>query len=287
MAEKKPKQKKQVNKGIKFLFGVFAVIMLFSGTVSPNQAMTIAENQVNSIVASQGLSATATSAVLENGIYKVNVDVGQGDLVQSAEVYLTRDGDLLIVGNAYETSGSEEGPIRAEFELDGSELSLGDPNAPVTVIEFSDLQCPFCTRFYESTVKELKTNYVDTGKVYYVYKHFPLSFHASAQIAGEAVECANEQDAWYEYHGKIFDVQDGDFTKADLKRWAIGIVSDNATFGECLDSGKYAEKVKADMAEGQSVGVSGTPATFVNGILVSGAQPYSAFKELVDSELGE
>ena len=287
MAKSKPKKNKQVDNGIKFLFGVFAAIMLFSGTVSTNQAMTIAENQVNSIVSSQGLTATVTSYVLENGLYTVFVDVGQGDLVQEAEVYLTRDGDILIVGNAYETSGSEDGPDRAEFELDGSELSLGDPNAPVTVIEFSDFQCPFCTRFYEGTIKELKVNYVDTGKVYYVYKHFPLSFHASAQIAGEAVECANEQEAWYEYHAKIFDAQDGDFTKSDLKSWAVGIVPDTEAFGTCLDSGKYESKIKADMVEGQEAGVSGTPATFVNGIMVSGAQPYSAFSELVDSELGE
>jgi len=276
-----------VDKGLVFLFGVFAVTMLFSGIISPNQAMTIAENQVQLIVSPQGLTATATNIIIENGIYKVEVDISQGELVQSAEVYLTRDGKLLIVGNTYETTALEKGVDRVNFELDGSELGIGDPNAPITIIEFSDLQCPFCYNFYENTIKDLKINYIDTGKVYYVYKHFPLSFHPAASIASEAVECANEQDVWYEYHIKVFDAQDGDFNEFDLKRWAIGIVPDSAAFGTCLDSGKYADKVNADMIEGQSVGVSGTPATFVNGIMIPGAQPYPAFKELIDSELGK
>ena len=133
----------------------------------------------------------------------------------------------------------------------------------------------------------MKTNYIDTGKVYFVYKHFPLSFHSSAQIASEATECANEQGVWYEYHEKIFNSQNNDFGVSELKQWAIGIVSDTSTFNECLDSGKYSDKVNADIIEGKSVGVSGTPASFVNGILVSGAQPYAAFKNIVDSELSE
>ena len=99
MSDSKIKDKPNpVDKGLVFLFGVFAVTMLFSGIISPNQAMTIAENQVQLIVAPQGLTATATNIIIENGIYKVEVDISQGELVQSAEVYLTRDGNLLIVG---------------------------------------------------------------------------------------------------------------------------------------------------------------------------------------------
>jgi protein-disulfide isomerase len=200
---------------------------------------------------------------------------------------LTKDGELMIVGTVYELSGDSIESSRTEFELDGSELSMGDPNAAVTVIEFSDFQCPFCKQFYSNTIQDLKTNYIDTGKVYFVYKHFPLSFHSSAQIASEATECANEQGVWYEYHEKIFNSQNGDFGVSELNQWAIGIVSDTSAFNECLDSGKYSDKVNADTIEGQSVGVSGTPATFVNGIMLSGAQPYSVFKELIDSELNK
>ena len=287
MGAEKGKKVQLIDNGVKFLFAVFAIMILFSGTISSDQALSVAEKQVKSIVSAQGLDATATDISFENGIYKVLVNINQGALVNSAEVYLTRDGKLMIVGNVYETEGLQEGPSRTEFELDGSELSIGDPNAPVTVIEFSDLQCPFCKKFYDSTLKDLKTNYIDTGKVYFVYKHFPLSFHPSAKIASEATECANEQDVWYEYHEKIYDSQNGDFGVNELKQWAIGIVSDTSAFNECLDSGKYSDKVDADFNEGQSVGVSGTPASFVNGIFVSGAQPYSNFKNLIDLELSK
>jgi len=287
MSAKKTKKVQPINKGVKFLFGVFAVMILFSGTISSNQAMSLAEDKVNELVYSQGLTAESTEIIFENGIYIVTMEIGQGELKQSANVYLTKDGKLLIVGTVYEINDSQNVPSRTEFELDGSELSIGDPTAPVIVIEFSDFQCPFCARFYDSTVKDLKTNYIDTGKVYFVYKHFPLSFHSSAQIASEATECANEQGVWYEYHEKIFNSQNNDFGVSELKQWAIGIVSDTSTFNECLDSGKYSDKVNADIIEGKSVGVSGTPASFVNGILVSGAQPYAAFKNIVDSELSE
>jgi protein-disulfide isomerase len=296
MSSKKTTKPKQLDKGVKFLFSIFAVIILFSGTISSNNALSLAENQVTDIVASQGLIATATDVLFDNGIYKVTLDIGHVDHPhQAAEVYLTKNGKLMIVGTAYETDGSviESIPSRTEFELDGSELSMGDPNAPVTVIEFSDFQCPFCRRFYTATIQDLKTNYIDTGKVYFVYKHFPLSFHPAAQKSAEAVECANEQGKWIEMHDKIYDEQEKQgqgtiqYTTVDIKTWARSIVIDSTEFNTCLDSGKYAEKVSDDMAEGQSVGVSGTPASFVNGILVSGAQPYDSFKTLVDSELSE
>jgi len=281
------KNETPLNNGVKFLFAVFAVIVIFSGTISSNQALSLAEDQVNSIVSSQGLIATSTNISFENGIYKVLMDISQGGMSKSADVYLTRNGKLMIVGTVYETDSLQEGPSRTEFDLDGSELSIGNPNAPVTIIEFSDLQCPFCKKFYDSTLKDLKTNYIDTGKVYFVYKHFPLSFHPSAQIAGEATECANEQGVWYEYHEEIYNSQNGDFGVSELKQWAIGIVSDTSAFNECLDSRKYSNKVNADMIEGQAVGVSGTPASFVNGILVSGAQPYATFKNIIDLELSD
>ena len=300
MSAKKVKNIIPINNGVKFLFVVFAVMVVFSGKISSNQALSLAEDQVNSIVSSQGLIATSTDISFDNGIYKVLIDISQGEMSDTAEVYLTRDGKLMIVGNVYETDGLQKGPSRTEFDLDGSELSIGNPNAPVTVIEFSDLQCPFCKKFYDLTLKDLKTNYIDTGKVYFVYKHFPLSFHPSAQIAGEATECANEQGVWYEYHENVFYENDEflnacrdpltpakncNFGVNELKQWAIGIVSDTSAFNECLDSGKYTDKVDADFNEGKSVGVSGTPASFVNGILVSGAQPYESFKVLIDSEL--
>ena len=294
MSAKKTKKAQPINKGVKFLFAVFAIMILFSGSISSNQALSLAETQVGSIVSAQGLIATATNISFESGIYKVTLEIGHVDHPhQSTEIYLTNDGELMIVGTVYEIGTGSVESSRVEFELDGTELSIGDPNAPVTVVEFSDFQCPFCRRFYTDTVQDLKTNYIDTGKVYFVYKHFPLSFHPAAQKSAESVECANEQGKWVELHDKLFDEQGKEgqgtvqYTTNDIKTWASEIVDDASAFNTCLDSSKYASKVASDMAEGQSLGVSGTPASFVNGILISGAQPYATFKNLVDSELSE
>jgi len=288
------KKKIQFDRGSKFLLIILGIFVIISGSmVTPNKAMSLAENQVNSIVSSQGISATANTVVFEHGLYKISLSVGSGSNVQPAEVYLTKDGKQLIIGNVFEIGSSSESvePETINFELDGTELSLGDSTAPVTVIEFSDFQCPFCRRFYTDTLQELKTNYIDTGKVYFVYKHFPLSFHPIAQKSGEAVECANDQNRWIEMHDKIFEEQDKDgqgtvqYTVDDIKNWAKSVVADSTTFNSCLDSGKYEDKVLNDFQEGQSVGVSGTPASFVNGVMVSGAQPFSVFAQLIDEEL--
>ena len=190
--------------------------------------------------------------------------------------------------------GQQEAPARSDIDIDelvDDDPSIGDPNAPVTIVEFSDFQCPFCRSFYSSTYQQLKENYVDTGKVRIVYRDFPLEFHSAARISALASECADEQDRFWDYHDKLFEEQakQGNGTISygidELKRWASELGIDSGRFNECLDTQRYADEVDADFAAGQSVGVSGTPSFYINDRLLIGAQPYSEFEALIEAAL--
>jgi protein-disulfide isomerase len=170
--------------------------------------------------------------------------------------------------------------------VDASGPSIGDPNAPVTIIEFSDFECPFCKRFKDQTFPSIEQNYIDTGKVRIVFRHYPLPFHQNAQKAHEASICAHDQGKFWEYHDALFANQ-ADLSVPALKQYATNLGLNTATFNNCLDSGKYAQAVQDDLVAGSAAGVSGTPSFFVNGQLVVGAQPYSAFQQAIEAALAE
>lgn len=165
----------------------------------------------------------------------------------------------------------------------------GSDNAPVLMIEFSDYQCPFCKRFFEETYKQIVKEYIETGKLKYVFRDFPLAFHANAQKAAESAECADDQNKYWEYHDRLFENQQkwealSDSTSEfESYAKALGLNADD--FKTCLSSGKYTEEVKKDYNDGVLAGVNGTPGFFINGKLLVGAQPFSAFKQLIDEEL--
>lgn len=163
---------------------------------------------------------------------------------------------------------------------------LGSKDAPVEIIEFSDFQCPFCGKFFSETLPLLKQKYIGSGKAKIVFRDFPLGFHQFAQKASEASECADEQGKYWEMHDKIFENQ-GSLDTASLKKYAQEIGLDAVKFNACLDSGKFASEVQKDLADGQSYGVSGTPSFFINGITVVGAQPFSVFEQIIESELAK
>ncbi|HYX91450.1 MAG TPA: thioredoxin domain-containing protein, partial [Myxococcaceae bacterium] len=144
-----------------------------------------------------------------------------------------------------------------------------------------DFQCPFCSRA-AGTVGQVLENY--PGKVRVVFRHFPLEFHKQAPKAAEAAMCAQEQGKFWEYHDLLFKNQDK-LMPEDLKQHAQALGMDMAKFDQCFSSGKYAEVVKKDMEAGQKAGVTGTPAFFINGMMISGAQPIDEFKRLIDAEL--
>lgn len=168
---------------------------------------------------------------------------------------------------------------------------IGNPKAKVTIVEFGDFQCPFCRQFWNDTYGQLKKDYIDTGKVRFVTRAFPLSFHPAARPAALASLCAQEQGKFWEFRDKVFGEQEKQgqqtitFGIPEIKSWVSTIGMNNQQFNSCLDSQKYASKVDADTAAGTTAGVSGTPSFFINGQQIVGAQPYSSFKQIIDKLL--
>lgn len=176
------------------------------------------------------------------------------------------------------------------------DLFKGDKNAKLTLIEFSDYQCPFCARHFRDTLPQLEREYIASGKVKYVFRNFPIeSIHPQAFKAAEAANCAGEQEKYWEMHDRLFANQNALGLK-DLPNHAKALVLDLSKFQQCLDSGKHAAKIRSDLADGQKAGVQGTP-TFFLGLtepndtnlkvlrVIRGAQPYTAFKGAIDNLL--
>jgi protein-disulfide isomerase len=165
----------------------------------------------------------------------------------------------------------------------GNAARMGPQNAPIEVIEFSDFECPFCARGADVT-KQLVEHYGDKVTIY--FKHFPLPMHANANVAAQAAECANDQGKFWEYHDVLFRNQKALGAQA-LVGYAADLSLDSEAFQQCLSSQKYASRIDSDLAEGKSVGMSGTPGFYINGIPLSGAQPFLNFKQIIDAELAK
>jgi len=159
---------------------------------------------------------------------------------------------------------------------------IGPKDALVTIIEFNDFQCPFCKRFRDETLDQILGTY--EGKVKYVLRDFPLSFHQHAQKAAEASECADDQGKFWDYHDLLFANQNA-LDVASLKGYAAQLGVDTATFNDCLDTGKHASEVQKDHQDGLAAGVTGTPGFFINDVPVKGAKPFSTFQQVIDAAL--
>ena len=171
---------------------------------------------------------------------------------------------------------------KANFAITDADHIRGDVNAPITIVEFSDYQCPYCSRFH-TTMQQVMNDY--QGQVRWVYKHFPLdSIHPQARKAAEAAECAGEQDKFWEYSDQLLAKQ-ADIKTSKFDVFATDLGLDVNKFNECLSSGKYAKKVEADYQEGIKSGVRGTPGNFINGQSVPGAVPYENIKAVIDGLL--
>ena len=171
---------------------------------------------------------------------------------------------------------------RHEIEVSKDDPSLGPASAPVTLVEFSDFQCPFCQRV-SPTLKQVKETYGD--KVRVVWKDFPLTqIHPQAFKASEAAHCAADQGKFWEFHDRLFANQQA-LQPTDLKKHAADMGLDAAAFATCLDSSKYGERVRDGVAAGSRLGVNSTPTIYINGRVLSGAQPYEAFVAIIDEEL--
>lgn len=172
----------------------------------------------------------------------------------------------------------------------------GRPEAKLTLIEFSDFQCPFCERFYRDTLPLIDKEYIRTGKVKIIFRDFPIdNIHKDAQKAAEAAQCAGEQGKFWEMHDKLFDNQKA-LGVNKLKKYARELQLSADSFDDCLISGKYAEEIQKDLVDGQEAGVEGTPTFFlgytnkdktIQGKPIRGAMPYNTFKQAIDKLLAE
>jgi protein-disulfide isomerase len=164
---------------------------------------------------------------------------------------------------------------------DAGAPAKGPKNAPVTIIEFSDFQCPFCARV-EPALKEMFKTF--GNEVRLVYRQFPLGFHANAEKAAEASLCANDQGKFWEMHDAMFADQHA-LGVDKLKATAARLGLNASQFDKCLDGGKYKAQVRKDVAAGMAAGVQGTPTLFINGRVISGAVPFGEIKRVIDDEL--
>lgn len=165
----------------------------------------------------------------------------------------------------------------------GVSPSLGSPDAPVTVVVFSDFQCPYCAQFALGTMPQLE-GLIATGQVRFVYKHFPLATHAQAPLAAQAAACAQDQGRFWEYHDLLYANQDG-LEMDDLESYARDLDLDTGRFEECLESGARASAVAQDQALGRQLGVTGTPTFFFNGRRVVGALSPEQFRAELAREM--
>ena len=187
-------------------------------------------------------------------------------------------------------------PQTVQVSLDDDPVR-GDPDAPVTLVEFSDFQCPFCARFHTQTLPAIQENYIDTGKINFVYRDFPIqSIHPNAIPAALASECADDQGKFWEMHDMIFEnqrnwegLQIAQSTSL-FKEYAIEIGMSSDEFDSCMTTGKHLEEIQNDFNDARAYGVTGTPGFFVGNekigfIKINGAQPFSSFQKVIDEQL--
>jgi len=236
-------------------------------------------------------TATLVSVTEENDLYKLELDLTTASgLTQNASLYLTKDGELLFPSaidlSAYEQAAPEENETQVDTEIVAAEDPiLGNPDAKLSIVEYSDFECPFCGKAYW-TVKLILDEYPDDVNLVYMNWPLPPGTHPFAQKAAEAAECANVQGKFAEYHDMLFENQDA-LAVEDLKQYAADIELDTDAFNSCLDSGAMADEVLADKEEGTNLGVTGTPTFFIGEQKVEGNQKFEDFKVIIDEELAK
>ena len=216
------------------------------------------------------------------------------------EKILIRDAEDVIrslqTQQSTQSSLSINSPSLISISLDDDPVK-GNLNAPITIVEFSDFQCPFCAKFHSTTLPQLQANYIDSGKVKFVYRDFPIqSIHPNAVPAALASECADEQGMFWEYHDLVFENQkkwqglSGSAMIDTFEQYALELGLNTSDFNTCFESGKYVDEVTKDLQDGASYGITGTPGFFIGNdelgyVKIIGAQPYPVFERLIEDQI--
>jgi protein-disulfide isomerase len=196
---------------------------------------------------------------------------------------------LIVIGNAVR-GGDSEAPVLASSDVPIADHSKGLESALVTIVEYADLQCPVCARFSESVERQIEETFIKTGIARLEYRHYPFLGEES-QRAAEAAECAAEQGQFFPYRDTLYANQRGEnrggFSDERLRDFAAGLGLDAQSFNACLDSGRHEDRVKAQKAEAERLGVQATPTFFINGRKLEGLAPFSTFQQLVEQAAGQ
>ncbi|MDO8743179.1 MAG: DsbA family protein [Candidatus Azambacteria bacterium] len=206
-------------------------------------------------------------------------------VIAIAVVYSTKNPSQNANNNNIKTAA-----LAALPAVSSSDFVLGDQNAPVTIIEYGDFQCPYCGKFFKDIESVLREKYIKTGKVKFIYRDFVFLGQESTWAAN-AARCAGEQNKFWQYHDYLYGNQKGEnqgaFSKDNLKSFASALGLDKEKFNSCLDSEKYTNLIQEETKAGGEAGVSGTPASFINGALYAGVLPTASFTKIIDDELNK
>ncbi len=307
----KPKPSMNAWKILTVIFALLFIAALFTrgftllnitgkAVLSEDEAKTKADDFIQKYLALPGVSIELKELSEVSGLYKLDITASGDGQSQDASAYISKDGKLFFLQaipldeienllNQQQASGDiqEIGTPTEIILSEDDDPSIGNKDAPVTILEFSDFECPFCARFVDDTFPEIKREYIDTGKVLFVFKDFPLiNIHKDAFNAALAADCANEQGKFWEMHDLLFDNQ-RNLEKKDLKSYASKLKLDIAKFNSCLDSESYKDEISQDSAEATGLGITGTPTFIINGRQLKGAATFESFKEIIDEELAK
>lgn len=255
----------------------------------PKESVTITKSSYNKMIA--GIVVVVAIAAFFGGYSLGTLDSANTVTTEQLAGILE---ELKVEGSA-QTQQASSAPTPVFVSIDDDPIK-GNPDAPVTIVEFSDFQCPFCLRFYDQTLPLIEENYIKTGKVKMVYRDMPLQIHPNAFPVHIAAECANDQGAFWEYHDLLFERQSewNKLAPADLGAKILAYAEElelDSSFATCMQSQSMVDEIRKDYSQGAAYGVTGTPSFFVGNdqdgfVKLSGAQPFSIFKEVIDSQLG-
>jgi protein-disulfide isomerase len=212
-----------------------------------------------------------------------NVKVIAGSILLAALIIA---GAIMYTPGTTPTYQAQVAPVaqKAVVGVD-DDYVLGDADAPVSVIVFGDYQCPFCKKAADTAEKQIRDEYVAAGKVKIAFRDYPLdSIHPFARPAAEAAQCAGAQGKYWEYHDALFERQ-SQLPTIDYVGLASELKLDTKAFAGCISAKTYASEVQKDQEAGVALGIDGTPATFINGVLIPGAYPYEAYKQEIEKAL--
>jgi protein-disulfide isomerase len=256
--------------------------------INPNPAESVKDLGFVAYVigASVLVGAILISATLFYNFKMVFKRMDAGSTIVAAQNTQAQAAVPSVAPTAAPAAAAPSGPVN--ITLKPNTPYLGSSNAKVTVVEYADYECPFCEQWFKNVFSDLKSKYIDTGKIKFEYQDFAF-LGPDSNTAAEASHCAEDQNKFWQYHDYLFNNQgqegSGWATALHQKEFAKAVGLNTTQFNSCLDSGKYKQQVLDETAAGKSYGVSGTPSVFVNGTIIVGAQPATSFEQAIDAAL--